>query len=151
MQNDSDIIFDRFFFGLFPDSLTDAHIWNLSKRITSESELMDLGINVLKQRELLIKAALYNKKEIQDATHEVLSTWAKEQDSRREAYTNLHAGLKKYQMNELAKELKQMMQREEESDSTPPRASPNEVIFHIPKQQCYIRISQPVYGYFKVY
>ena len=71
---------------------------------------MDLGIKVLKQPDFVIKAALYNKKEIQDATYEVLSTWAKEQNNRREAYINLHAGLKKCEMTQLAAELKQWVE-----------------------------------------
>ena len=82
----------------------------LSKRITSESELMNLGIRVLKQPEFIIKTALYNKKEIQKATYEVLSTWEKQQNSLQEAYINLHAGLKKNQMIQLAAELRQWVE-----------------------------------------
>ena len=91
-------------------SLTDAHILDLSKRITGESELMDLGIKVLKQPDFVIKTALFNKKEIQDATYEVLSTWEKGQNSRREAYINLHTGLRENGMKQLAAELKRWVE-----------------------------------------
>ena len=88
-------------------SLTDAHILKLSKRITDKSELMELGIKVLGLPDFLIKTALYdNREKMQPATHEILSRWLKQQNSRREAYINLHAGLKKCEMSQLAAELK---------------------------------------------
>ena len=71
---------------LFSGSLTDKHVLELSKRITRESELMDLGIKVLELPDYVTKTALFNKKEIQDATYDVLSTWLKEQKNRQEAY-----------------------------------------------------------------
>ena len=67
---------------------------------------MDLGIKVLKLPKFVIETALYDNHKIQPSTHEILSRWLKKQNSRREAYINLHAGLKKYQMNQLAALLK---------------------------------------------
>ena len=83
----------------------------LSKRITGEEELTVLGINVLKVPDFVIKTALYNKKEIQLATHEILSTWLKQQCSRQEAFINLHTGLKKFEMNQLAAVIKELVER----------------------------------------
>ena len=92
-------------------SLTDAHILDLSQRITSESELMELGIKVLGLPDFLIKTALYdNREKMQPATHEILSRWLKAQNSRQEAYVNLQAGLRKCGMKELAVKLTQWVE-----------------------------------------
>ena len=73
---------------------------------------MDLGIKVLGLPDFLIKTALYdNRGKIQPATHGILSRWLKNQNSPREAYKNLHAGLGKSGMNQLAAELKQWVER----------------------------------------
>ena len=90
--------------------MTDEHVLELSKRITGEEELMDLGIKVLRLPEFVIKTALYNKKEIQPASHDVLSNWLKQQNNRREACTDLHTGLRKCGMNQLASLLKQWVE-----------------------------------------
>ena len=93
-------------------SLTDAHILELSKRITNESELMDLGVKVLELPDFLIKTAMYdNTGKIQPATHETLSRWLKNQNNRQEAYKNLYTGLGRSGMNQLAAELKQWVER----------------------------------------
>ena len=79
---------------------------NLSKKITSEQMLRDLGIRALKVQQCVIDSALYDHRtSIVDAAHDVLSTWFKEQPSRQEAYLNLQTGLKTADMNELAAEL----------------------------------------------
>ena len=86
--------------------LEDTHVLELSKRITNEQELKDLGIKALKLPKYIIQAALYNHRtSIQDAAHSVLSTWLKDQPSRKDAYRNLITGLQKAQMNQLAAEL----------------------------------------------
>ena len=100
---------------LFPfmisGSLTDEHVLELSKRIVSESELMDLGINVLGHPEHVILTAIYdNRDKIQPATHEILSRWLKTQNNRREAFINLCAGLRKCEMNQLAIKLKEWVE-----------------------------------------
>ena len=82
----------------------------LSKRITGEEELMNLGIKVLGLPDFLIKTALYNKKEIQFATYDVLSNWLQQQNNRREAFIKIHAGLIRAEMNQLATELKQWVE-----------------------------------------
>ena len=82
----------------------------LSRRITSATELEDLGIMGLGLPENVIKTAVYDKKEIQSAAYDVLSTWLKQQNNRREAYTTLHAGLKRAEMNQLAFLLKQWVE-----------------------------------------
>ena len=86
--------------------LTDEHIVDLSKRITCESELVNLGVKVLKLPKFIIRAAIYNKKEIQDAAHEVLNTWLKKQENREEAFNNLQSALLENEMNQLAAELR---------------------------------------------
>ena len=71
-----------------------------------------LGMDGLGLRQRVIDAALYNKKDIQSATREDLSTWFKGQNNRREAFLNLHAGLRKCEMNHLAFDLKQWVDSE---------------------------------------
>ena len=67
----------------FSDSIQDEHILELSKRIPTGNELMDLGIKVLHLPECKINAALYDhNNSIQAATHELLSTWLKNQTNR---------------------------------------------------------------------
>ena len=89
-------------------SLEDEHILRLSKRITDGNELEELGITVLGLLEFEIRSAKYNKKKdgIQATAYELLSMWRKQQHSRQEAYMNLHAALKRAQMNELASNLR---------------------------------------------
>ena len=87
-------------------SLGDEHVLELSKRITSGEELMDLGINGLGVPEFKIKAVMYDHSDsIHAATHELLSTWLKQQTDRQEAYMNLCASLRRCQMNQLAIQL----------------------------------------------
>ena len=59
-------------------SLEDVHILELSKRITNEPDLMELGVKILQLPDFIVKTALYNKKEIQSATHEIISDWSKQ-------------------------------------------------------------------------
>ena len=86
----------------------DSAILDLSKRITSEAELADLGVNVLKLPEYTIDAALYDKKEIQSAVHKVLRTWMKQQTDEQEAYRILHADLKSCEMKELVEDVTEL-------------------------------------------
>ena len=92
---------------IISDSLQDEHILDLSKRITSAEELMDFGIKGLGLPDFKIKTAMYDHSDsIQAATHELLSTWLKQQTDRQEAYKNLQAGLKRAQMNQLVANLR---------------------------------------------
>ena len=69
--------------------LEDWHMLNLAHRITNEQELRDLGTRALKVPEYITNAALYNHRTcIQDAAHEVLSTWRKQQVNDQEAYVD---------------------------------------------------------------
>ena len=87
-------------------SLGDEHVLELSKRITSGEELVELGINGLGIPEFKIKAVMYDHSDsIQAATHELLSTWLKQQTDRQEAYMNLCTSLRRCQMNQLAIQL----------------------------------------------
>ena len=79
----------------------------LSQRITCESELIDLGVNVLNLPEYKIQSALYDKKEIPSATHKLLTMWLQQQTNRHDAYNTLHFALKKAGDNMLAARLKQ--------------------------------------------
>ena len=68
---------------------------------------MEFGVKVLMFEGDTIKAAMFDHRDsIQAATHKLLSKWLNQQPNRREAYINLHTGLKKAQMNQLASDLK---------------------------------------------
>ena len=101
-------------------SLTDVHILDLSERVTSRRELMNLGIKVLRQRDFKIKSAITNAREIQDAAYDVLSAWFLQQNNRGEAYTSLYTGLRENRMNQLAGELKQWVQKTPTQVTTTP-------------------------------
>ena len=76
---------------------------NLSQRITSEQDLRELGTNALGVPEHIIDTALYNHRTcIQDAAHDVLSTWRKQYQSSQEAYLGLLTGLRRAQKGQLA-------------------------------------------------
>ena len=91
-------------------SLEDVHILELSKRITNEPDLMELGVKVLELPDFIVKTALYNKREIQLATHEVISDWSKQQTNRFEAYTALKKALEKSKFTSLAGVLQQWVE-----------------------------------------
>ena len=84
----------------------------LSQRITSEQDLRELGTNVLKVAEHVIDTALntYRNSSINNAAHDVLSTWRKQQPSGQEAYMDLQAGLKRAKMNQLAAQLRKWVE-----------------------------------------
>ena len=83
---------------------------DLSKRITSEEELLTLGIKGLELPDFKIKSALYDNKHIQSAAYEVLSFWRQKYESSHEAFQNLIAALVKVEMNQLAAELQEWTQ-----------------------------------------
>ena len=74
-------------------TLEDGHIWNLAKSITDKQQLRDLALNILKVPGKNVDSALYNEREIQDATQKVLQTWYQGQNNRQEAYRNLYTAL----------------------------------------------------------
>ena len=98
------------FFSCTVDTLEDLHALNLSQRITR-----DLGTKALKVPEHIINTALYNHRtSINDAAHDVLCTWLKDQPARQEAYMDLQAGLKRAHMNQLATQLRMWVQGTED-------------------------------------
>ena len=126
--------------------ITDSSVVELSQRITCESELIDLGINVLNLPEHTVQSALYEKKETQSAAFKLLTTWLHQQTSRHDAYNTLHSALKKADHNELAAQLKRWVEgfsvhsplsRESKYQKVPPtvRISVLEIcfIFHTKK------------------
>ena len=70
-------------------TLEDAHILELSEKITCDTDLMELGVKVLKLPECKIESAIFDKKEIQPAAHKVLRSWLRKQSDRHEAYNTL--------------------------------------------------------------
>ena len=93
------------FFRRMATELTDEHLLNLSKRITGEEELMDLGIKVLDLPRRTIQSALSDKKEIQPAAFKILNSWQEKQENAEEAFITLCTLLRKNNMNQLATEL----------------------------------------------
>ena len=92
------------------DSLQDAHIWSLAKRITSKQYLQDLGLNILKSPGYTVDSALHDEKEIQNAAHKVLKVWYQGQNNRQETYRNLYTALYSNGWKLLAGELKQWVE-----------------------------------------
>ena len=86
--------------------LMDTHVWELSERIPDLSELVDLGIKVLKIPDRQVDLTwTRHKPDAKLAARELLQIWLKKQTNRREAYTNLIASLQEGEMNQLAAEL----------------------------------------------
>ena len=97
------------------DTLEDLHVLNISQRVTSEQELRNLGTKALKVPEHIIDTALYdNRTSIQDAAHDVLSTWRKQYQSSQGAYLDLLAGLKRAKINQLVTQLRKWVQGTED-------------------------------------
>ena len=78
--------------------------------MTSEQDLMNLGIKGLNIPRHKIQSTIHDKDSINDAAHHVISTWVGQQNNRSEAYLNLISGLQKCRMNQLASELKQWVE-----------------------------------------
>ena len=91
--------------------LEDSHILELSTRIISTQDLLNVGINGLNLPRHTIQSAVHNHKDsIQEAAYIVLTTWANQQETTAEAYINIIAGLKQCKMNQLATELRQWVE-----------------------------------------
>ena len=92
----------------FTAELEDFHVVELSTRITSAQELLNLGIKGLNLPRHSIQSALYNHKDsIQDAAYTVISDWVKQYQHASEAYFNILASLQKCKMNQLASQLRE--------------------------------------------
>ena len=105
---------------LFTGCLEDSHILDLSKRITSEEDLLTLGIKGLALPKFKIRSALYDNKHIQSAAYEVLSFWRQKYESSHEAFQNLIAALVKAEMNQLAAELQEWTRGSAKQTKLPP-------------------------------
>ena len=81
----------------------------MSKLVTCESELRDLGAKVLKLRRCEIQSALYNHRQsIQDAAYDVLSKWRDQFLTPQKAYNSLYTGLRTYEKNQWADQLQKL-------------------------------------------
>ena len=99
--------------------LDDTHVFELSKRITSESELRNLGITGLRLSKYIIHAAMTDHpRHIQDAAYDVISEWVKQQENMEVAYKTLLQCLKRCQMNQLMAELRRLVEGTVDSDQT---------------------------------
>ena len=85
--------------------LTDVHIWDLAKRITSEEELEHLGRDVLQLPDYEFRSVMYNKKYAL-AAREILDLWRRNQYTAEDAYQNIYTKLRKHGWSQLAEELK---------------------------------------------
>ena len=84
-------------------SLQDDHIWNLAKRFKDQSEILNLGLQVLKLREYQVDSIWNKHKPDANLTaRKLLQKWLQQFKSRTEAYTSLHDALTKNDMNQLA-------------------------------------------------
>ena len=93
--------------------LEDSHILELSTRISSTQDLLNVGIYGLNLPRHTIQSAVYNHKDsIQEAAYTVLTTWANQQETKAEAYLNIITAFKKCKMNQLATELRQWVDGE---------------------------------------
>ena len=92
---------------MISEKLKDGPVRELAERITSQGQLMELGIRVLKIPENKINLAITNHRHsIQDAAQEVLRLWLRQQVNRETAYTVLYNALRGNNWNMLATHLK---------------------------------------------
>ena len=97
--------------------LLDTHIVLLSKKLTNQGMLIDVGCRGLKLGYHDIDAAISNNQnDIQSAAYRVLQIWLRKQRNRTEAYRNLCAALQECQMQML---VDQLVQWGEESSGSP--------------------------------
>ena len=75
---------------------------DLSHRITSRKDLLEVGVKVLKLPDCKIQTALCDHKDIYSATHDVLRSWRKGQNNDQEAYIILKASFRQHGFNNLA-------------------------------------------------
>ena len=88
------------------ECLTDEHIVRLSERISSEGEVRNLGLKVLKLSQPDIQSALTNNpKDIQSAAYEVLQKWFRQKESGQQTLSSLVESLRENEMNSLVTEL----------------------------------------------
>ena len=90
---------------------------SLSRRITSEKELRDLGTIAFKLDDYVIDNALHQERpSIQDAARKVIQTWVNMQvEIRSRTYVKLLAVLEQCQMNQLAAQLRGLVEGTEDA------------------------------------
>ena len=92
--------------------MTDAHLVELSQRISNTELLFDLGIKVLKLHHNVIDAALTNEiRDIWGAAHSILNTWYMAQVDKQQAYVALSTALIENQLSMFAAELMKWVER----------------------------------------
>ena len=100
--------------------LTDELLLNLSKRITNEEELMDLGVKVFRGSQITSYNQLFMiREEIQPAAQKVLKYWLKKQENREKALTAMRTSLQENEMNLLVDVLSSSVQGSRNSQELP--------------------------------
>ena len=94
-------------FSYFPaGTLTASLLWNLSQEITTEEDLLTLGLTGLKLSGSVIQTALTDsQRSINIAAHTVLQKWLQQYKNTEEAFTDLQAALRQCKMSNLASKL----------------------------------------------
>ena len=78
----------------------------IAERVTNVNDLMMLGVEILDLPKYTVDAAVTNhRNSIQSAVYDVLRTWMRRQNTRREAYDTLMKGLLENKWDNLATEL----------------------------------------------
>ena len=84
---------------------------DISERITSASDLVDLGTLILGVSDPIIDSAMHNHvNDIHSASRKVLTFWLRQQTNRETAYTVLYESLRRNEWNQMAIELKQWVE-----------------------------------------
>ena len=87
-------------------TLEDEDILGIGHKITDYGILRQLAYAGLKLKHHEVEPTVTNKQnDIQSAAHELLSKWWRKQNSREEAFSNLHAALEECQLQMLVDEL----------------------------------------------
>ena len=88
--------------------LTDEHLVRLSQRLTNYGNLRSLAYRGLKLEYEEIEMSITNKpNDVQSAAYDILQTWAKQQETKEKAFSDVYAALKESQLQMLAEELLQ--------------------------------------------
>ena len=86
--------------------LRDEHLLNIAQKVTDYGILRKLACRGLKLEDHEIQSSITEKQnDVQMAAHDLLRIWLKTQNSKEEAFTNLHAALQECQLEMLADEL----------------------------------------------
>ena len=75
---------------------------DLSHKITSEKDLVEVGVKSLKLPDFIIQSALHNHKDINSAAHDVFRSWRQKQNNDQEAYITLKTSFRQHGFNNLA-------------------------------------------------